>query len=102
MSGWRCYKNDSEKPSLVHLSCLCGLFLLASLNAETGMLGTNGFGRIMFQRGVLIARYAKEDLDGKAHDLGHRPDVRGLGMLRLRMVVPDSRAFNGSSGEGCL
>jgi hypothetical protein len=35
-------------------SCVCGLFLPAYLNAGTGMLGTNGFRRIMFRRALLL------------------------------------------------
>jgi hypothetical protein len=50
-------QKQSTEPSLV-LSHVSGL--PASLNAKTGMLGTNGFGRMMFQRAFLLPATPRE------------------------------------------
>ena len=48
------FQQQSAEPSLVLSHVFVLFFLPASLNAETGMLSTNGFGRIMFQRAFLL------------------------------------------------
>jgi hypothetical protein len=75
-------------------SSVCGLFLPASLNAETGMLGQIDSGVSCLNVGSYCPIPRKTY--GKAHNLGHRPDVRGLDLFRVRMVVPDSGASSRS------